>query len=245
MSWTYNATLYGPTDSRHEWVPAASMLHFRYSVDAARPWFGQGPLHWAHRTGTLAGALETRLGAGSERAGRSRASGSGKMAATGRTTTRSRCSRPTWPGRRGGPSSRKRPSAGLGRGPASGRPDGGLQASKRFGANPPATLPSLRTEAGMSVLSRVRGAGRAGGAGCGWHCAARRMDSLSGGRCRAVARGGRRGSRAQARGSRVRFDLSPLSADLAVRAQALERMVAAGVELAEARRLAGLVATEE
>ena len=33
MGWTYNVTLYGPTDSRHEWVPAASMLHTRYSVD--------------------------------------------------------------------------------------------------------------------------------------------------------------------------------------------------------------------
>ena len=60
--WTYNVTLYGPTDSRHEWVPSASMLHTRYSVDSSRPWFGQGPLHWAHRTGTLAGVLETRLG---------------------------------------------------------------------------------------------------------------------------------------------------------------------------------------
>ena len=64
--WLYNVTLYGPTNSRHEWVPSASMLHCRYSVDSARPWFGQGPLHWAHRTGTLAGVLETRL---SEEAG--------------------------------------------------------------------------------------------------------------------------------------------------------------------------------
>ena len=59
--WLYNVTLYGPTDSRHEWVPAASMLHTRYSVDPARPWFGQSPLHWAHRTGSLAGVLESRL----------------------------------------------------------------------------------------------------------------------------------------------------------------------------------------
>ena len=66
MDWTYNVTLYGPTDSRHEWVPAASMLHTRYSVDSARPWFGQSPLHWAHRTGSLAAALEIRL---SEEAG--------------------------------------------------------------------------------------------------------------------------------------------------------------------------------
>ena len=62
MSWLYNLTLYGPSGSRHEWVPAASMLHCRYSVDSARPWFGQGPMHWAHRTGTLAGNLESRLG---------------------------------------------------------------------------------------------------------------------------------------------------------------------------------------
>ena len=65
-SWIYNCTLYGPTDSRHEWVPSASMLHTRYSVDSSRPWFGQGPMHWAHRTGTLAGVLESRL---SEEAG--------------------------------------------------------------------------------------------------------------------------------------------------------------------------------
>ena len=36
MAWTYNATLYGPTDSRHEWVPAVSMLHCRYSASMPR-----------------------------------------------------------------------------------------------------------------------------------------------------------------------------------------------------------------
>ena len=62
MAWTYNVTLYGPTDSRHEWVPAASMLHCRYSVDSARPWYGISPLGWARSTGTLAANLESRLG---------------------------------------------------------------------------------------------------------------------------------------------------------------------------------------
>ena len=58
MRWTYNATLYGPTDSRHEWVPAASMLHTRYSVDALRPWLGVPPWSWAASTGAGIAALE-------------------------------------------------------------------------------------------------------------------------------------------------------------------------------------------
>ena len=38
------------------------MLHVRYAVDSARPWYGIGPLGWARATGTLAANLETRLG---------------------------------------------------------------------------------------------------------------------------------------------------------------------------------------
>ena len=58
MSWTYNATMYGPTDSRHEWVPAASMLHTRYSVDASRPWLGVPPWSWAASTSQAIAALD-------------------------------------------------------------------------------------------------------------------------------------------------------------------------------------------
>ncbi len=58
MRWTYNATLYGPTDSRHEWVPAASMLHCRYSVDASRPWLGVPPWSWAASTSQAIAALD-------------------------------------------------------------------------------------------------------------------------------------------------------------------------------------------
>ena len=43
---------------------------------------------------------------------------------------------------------------------------------------------------------------------------------------------------------RVQFNLSPPSSDLTMRAQALERMVGAGIELGEARRLAGLLGAE-
>ncbi len=43
LAWTYRTTEYGPTDSVHRWVPAASMLHTRYSVDSSRPWLGVPP----------------------------------------------------------------------------------------------------------------------------------------------------------------------------------------------------------
>ena len=41
LRWHYSATMYGPTDSRHETVPAASMLHCRNSVDSSRPWLAR------------------------------------------------------------------------------------------------------------------------------------------------------------------------------------------------------------
>lgn len=58
MGWTYNATIYGPTDSRHEWVPETSMLHTRYSIDASRPWLGVPPWSWAAATGQAIAALD-------------------------------------------------------------------------------------------------------------------------------------------------------------------------------------------
>ena len=58
LRWTYSATLYGPTDSRHEWVPATSMLHCRYSVDASRPWLGVPPWSWAASTSQAIAALD-------------------------------------------------------------------------------------------------------------------------------------------------------------------------------------------
>ena len=63
LSWIYSATLYGPTDSRHETVPAASMLHCRNSVDSSRPWLGVPPWSWAASTSSAIAALE-RLVAG-------------------------------------------------------------------------------------------------------------------------------------------------------------------------------------
>ena len=43
--WVYRLTLGGPSKTlTQEFIPAASVLHFRYAVDAAAPWRGMGRL---------------------------------------------------------------------------------------------------------------------------------------------------------------------------------------------------------
>ena len=61
-SWWYRCDRFGPSGNLTELVPAGAVLHVRYAVDAARPWYGISPLGWARSTGTLAANLETRLG---------------------------------------------------------------------------------------------------------------------------------------------------------------------------------------
>ena len=60
--WWYRVEEFGPSGNLTHFVPAAAVLHCRYAVDSARPWYGIGPLGWARSTGTLAANLETRLG---------------------------------------------------------------------------------------------------------------------------------------------------------------------------------------
>ena len=42
-------------------LPAAAVIHGRYSVDPARPWWGVGPLGWARLTGKLHANLEDAI----------------------------------------------------------------------------------------------------------------------------------------------------------------------------------------
>ena len=58
MRWAYSATLYGPSNSRHEWLPATAMLHCRYSVDSSRPWLGVPPWSWAASTSQAIAAID-------------------------------------------------------------------------------------------------------------------------------------------------------------------------------------------
>ena len=61
-AWWYRCDRFGPSGNLTELVPAAAVLHCRYAVDSARPWYGISPLGWARSTGTLAANLEVRLG---------------------------------------------------------------------------------------------------------------------------------------------------------------------------------------
>ena len=148
--WWYRVDEFGPSGNLTHFVPAAAVLHVRYAVDSARPWHGIGPLGWARSTGTLAANLETRLG---EEAGGPVGhvlpvpgdGGDGTdddplkafkvdlAAAKGRTILAETTAAGWGDGKMAAPQADYRP--------------------QRFGASPPDSLPSLRTEAGLSVLS--------------------------------------------------------------------------------------------
>ena len=52
-TWRYRVLLSGPSGSVTRNLPAAAVIHGRYSVDPARPWAGVSPLAWASLTGRL------------------------------------------------------------------------------------------------------------------------------------------------------------------------------------------------
>ena len=53
-TWTYRLTLGGPSRTEtYDFLPAASVLHFKYGVDASSPWRGNGPISVAALAGRL------------------------------------------------------------------------------------------------------------------------------------------------------------------------------------------------
>ena len=61
-SWEYRLTLGGPSRTlTHEYVPASSVLHFKYAVDPTRPWRGNGPIQVATLAGTLSAETVKQL----------------------------------------------------------------------------------------------------------------------------------------------------------------------------------------
>ena len=239
--WWYRCDRFGPSGNLTELVPAAAVLHVRYAVDSARPWYGISPLGWARSTGTLAANLETRLG---EEAGGPvghvipyptgpddptddddpltmlRAD---LAAAKGRTILAETTAAGGGEGRVAAPQSDWKP--------------------QRFGAHPPASLPSLRTEAGMSVLSA-----------CGVPVSL--VTDADGTSQREAWRRFVMGAvepllsivalEVEAKlETRVTFDLSRLWAhDLAGRASSFKAMVTAGMDVAKAAALSGLMSDE-
>lgn len=60
-SWYYRVSLPGPSAIEHMHVPAAGVLHFRFSSDPREPWRGIGPLAWASTTARALAGVEGAL----------------------------------------------------------------------------------------------------------------------------------------------------------------------------------------
>ena len=238
--WWYRVDEFGPSGNLTHFVPSASVLHCRYAVDSARPWYGIGPLGWARATGTLAANLETRLG---EEAGGAvghvlpvpQDGGDGGdddplaslktdlAAAKGRTLLAETTAAGYGEGRAAAPAADWKP--------------------QRFGASPPAALPSLRTDAGMSVLSAcgVPVSLITAADGTSQRESWRRFVMGSVEPLLAIV-----GEEIERKlETRVKFDLSSLWAhDLAGRASSFKGMVSAGMDPAKAAALSGLMGME-
>ena len=239
-TWWYRIDEFGPSGNLTHFVPAAGVIHARYAVDASRPWFGLAPLQWARATGTLAANLVTRLG---EEAGGSVGhvmpypadGGDG-----GDDDPLASLKRDLAAGR-GKTMLVETTSAGLGEGRAAAPARDWVP--QRFGASPPDSLPTLRTDAALAVLAACQvPAGLFFEAqGVAQREAWRRwaLGPLAGLAATVEA------ELAAKLDQPVRLDFSHLwAADMAGRASAFKAMVTANMDPAKAAGLAGLMTTE-
>ena len=60
--WRYRCYMQGPERTTTRYVSGDMVLHFRYGVEASRPWLGRSPMAAAAATGALMGSLEAKLG---------------------------------------------------------------------------------------------------------------------------------------------------------------------------------------
>ena len=145
-TWRYRCDLAGPSGSVTVSRPAESVIHCRYSTDPARPWVGVGPLARARLSGRLSAELEAALV--------DEASGTRgyllPVPTAGQDDTVSDLRRDI--GSLGGKTALVETlAAGWGDGRIA-APRGDYQ-PQRLGANPPASLATLRTDAAQAVLS--------------------------------------------------------------------------------------------
>ena len=236
--WWYRLDEYGPSDNTTDVVSGMSVIHCRYATDAARPWYGIGPMGWARATGTLAANLETRLG---EEAGGPVGhllpipadGGDG-----GDDDPQAALKRDLAAGR-GRTMLVETTSAGYGEGKAAAPAEDWKP--RRFGASPPDSLPTLRSDAALAVLAacQVPAALVSDADGTAQREAWRRfaMGPLAGLAATVEA------ELAAKLDQPVRLDFSGLwAADMAGRAQSFKAMVTGGMDVAKAAGLAGLMA---
>ena len=61
-TWTVNATDYGPSGSRTDWLPWSAVVWVPWGLSTATPWVGRGPTSWASLTSKLSSEAERSLG---------------------------------------------------------------------------------------------------------------------------------------------------------------------------------------
>ena len=62
QDWWYRVDTHGPSGNHTNLVPSRSVCHVRYAVDAARSWYGLGPIQVAAAAGRLAAETTMALG---------------------------------------------------------------------------------------------------------------------------------------------------------------------------------------
>lgn len=242
-TWAYKVDLESPDGTTTVTRPAAAVLHVRYGEDASRPWQGVGPLARAGLSSDLLSALETRL---KQEAGATSAYVVPDVTVDPNDPTSSASTTKTLR------SDLKAAKGGIVLAPsmwgyagdAAGRPaaDWG---QRRIGAEPPDVLRLLRTDAGRSVM-----------AACG--CPESLFTDADGTAQREAWRRFCHGSvkplaRIVEAAVRDALDVPDFAlsfddlyaSDVVGRAQAFNRMVSGGMDVAEAAGLSGLIGADE
>ena len=143
-SWWYRLDMPAPDDTGTITAPGDGVLHFRFAADPRRPWEGIAPLSWASSTGRLSGALEQALAG--EAAGPF-----GHVVPTPDVQTDKTDLKSDLEKLRGGLKLVETTASGWGESRAA-APAGDWK-QQRIGADPPASVVSLRGDAAMAVLA--------------------------------------------------------------------------------------------
>ena len=235
-SWMYDLTQDGPSGSLTRTIPASEVLHLKWSVDPSRPWCGVSPMMASALTNRLCGSLEARQGEES-------------AAPVGAILPMSRG--PQDPDddedpltqlradlrQIGGRTILTETQMATGDRATSPMSDYGM---KRLGGSIPASMTALRSDVGMDVaracgvpLSLVEKLATGTGAREGYR---RFCNSAASAAANLIV------DEIEAKlGVTVAFDLSAAyGSDLVGRSSAVQKLVAAGVDVQQAREIAGV-----
>ena len=238
-SWIYEVELAGPSRSARLVRPAAAILHFRYSADARRPGRGVGPLGRARISSRLLGEIETALA--DEVSGTRGVLMPSPLDGEDVTLTKLRSTVAGLRGRTAIVESMKS-NWGADRQDA---PAGDWK-TIRLGANPPAGMVSLSSDAAVAILAACGTPAAlmvAGSAGTAAREALRRWLHTT---LHPLARAVQAELRSALSAPELTLSFDGLFAsDLSGRARAFSSMVKSGMDLDRAAALAGLLQDDE